>query len=547
MRAPVLVLVAAALLAIGLPGAASAQSFASPAFQAWWAETDAPVASGAVRRAWIWGPAPLTPGQQEPYAEAPGGQRLVQYFDKGRMELTVPGGPVTSGLLARELMTGLVQTGDRQQEPRAPAAIELAGDPGDPLSPTYATFGRLISRPPLAQGAAIIEVVDRDGSIGADGVLARYGVRADELIPETGHRLANVFRFYFTGEPLPNTEGEARDEAPFAPWYATVGLPITEAYWTRARVGGSVRDVLVQAFERRVLTYTPANPPGSRVEMGNVGRHYLAWREQAPPPAAAGLPCPTVVEPPPAGKGQSPFVLLNSAVHEVGGRRFISGAVRNDGVSSQAIEVEVSRFTADGRRLGRTLGYTDRDFWPSGQIAAFQIDLPSGEPLADWRIALRPVMGRPTGGLAGGFSLEQLAGSVDGLGVGQVSGVLRYTGDVPFTDLVLIRLHALDACGSVVTTGQVRAGSGALQPGSVTPFSALLLRAEGAVQVRAVIEARTGNVSRVADDALRVYHGGLYPAPVVPIVAVDGCCRYTRAYARPDGTPLRSRFHLAGA
>jgi hypothetical protein len=34
----------------------------------------------------------------------------------------------------------------------------------------------------------------------------------------------------------------------------------------------------VQIFERRVLTYNPANPSAWRVEMGNVGRHYLLWR-----------------------------------------------------------------------------------------------------------------------------------------------------------------------------------------------------------------------------------------------------------------------------
>ena len=37
-------------------------------------------------------------------------------------------------------------------------------------------------------------------------------------------------------------------------------------------------DVLVQAFERRVLTYTPDNAPEWRVEMGNVGQHYYQWR-----------------------------------------------------------------------------------------------------------------------------------------------------------------------------------------------------------------------------------------------------------------------------
>jgi hypothetical protein len=36
--------------------------------------------------------------------------------------------------------------------------------------------------------------------------------------------------------------------------------------------------VLVQLFERRALTYNPANPAVTQVEMGNVGRHYFNWR-----------------------------------------------------------------------------------------------------------------------------------------------------------------------------------------------------------------------------------------------------------------------------
>ena len=42
--------------------------------------------------------------------------------------------------------------------------------------------------------------------------------------------------------------------------------------------------MLVQAFERRLLTYVPGNPPGWQVEAGNVGRHYYEWRYGAPPP-----------------------------------------------------------------------------------------------------------------------------------------------------------------------------------------------------------------------------------------------------------------------
>jgi hypothetical protein len=534
-----IVVLAMALLAAGSPGLGRAESFADPAFQALWAMTDEAVASGAAQRGWVWGPEPITTGRQEPYAEAPGGQRLVQYFDKGRMELTRPGGPVTSGLLAKELMTGQVQTGDSRTEQRPPATIALAGDENNELSPTYAVYGQLIGRPPLAENAPIVEVVDRDGSIGADAVLARYGVRAGELIPQTGHRLASVFESYFAGEPLPNTEGETPESAPFAPWYETTGLPLTEAYWTRARVGGIVRDVLAQGFERRVLTYTPANPAGSRVEMGNVGRHYLAWRAQAEP-TPTGFPCPTWPEPPVDEDAQ--YVLLSSALHSVGGRSSVTGMVRNDGPSSAAIRVVVTRLTADGRSLGRVSGFTDRDFWPNGQAAAFQIDLPAEPPTESWTVELGGAIDEPSGGLAGGFEIGQLQGAVDGLGVSRVTGQLRYTGAEPFTDLAIVRVYAQDDCGNLVTAGFARAGSGAIQPGSVTPFSALLLRAEGATRLRAVVEARTGNVSRVADDALRVYDGGLFPAPDVPIVSVDGCCQYIRSYQRPDGTPVRSVY-----
>jgi hypothetical protein len=61
-------------------------------------------------------------------------------------------------------------------------------------------------------------------------------------------------------------------------WVAVVGYPISEAYWVRVRVGGVERDVLVQLFERRVLTYTPDEQPMWRVQMGNVGQHYYIWR-----------------------------------------------------------------------------------------------------------------------------------------------------------------------------------------------------------------------------------------------------------------------------
>jgi len=53
------------------------------------------------------------------------------------------------------------------------------------------------------------------------------------------------------------------------------------------KVGGAARQVLMQAFERRVLTYAPGNPAGFAVEAGNVGAHYYQWRYQPKQPTAA--------------------------------------------------------------------------------------------------------------------------------------------------------------------------------------------------------------------------------------------------------------------
>ncbi len=82
--------------------------------------------------------------------------------------------------------------------------------------------------------------------------------------------MALVFEDYFTTLPVN--------------WWDIVGLPITEPYWARVMVNSEPRWVLVQAFERRVLTYTPSNAPNWQVEMGNVGRHYYAWRYGVDPP-----------------------------------------------------------------------------------------------------------------------------------------------------------------------------------------------------------------------------------------------------------------------
>jgi hypothetical protein len=43
-------------------------------------------------------------------------------------------------------------------------------------------------------------------------------------------------------------------------------------------ISGEPKVILVQVFERRVLTFNPANALPLQVEMGNVGRQYYQWR-----------------------------------------------------------------------------------------------------------------------------------------------------------------------------------------------------------------------------------------------------------------------------
>jgi hypothetical protein len=135
-RKPLLVLAISAMMLLTpmlvLFNVSAASGFASPLFQVQWAAGEAVVPN-------FWGPVALAhDGQQEPYVEAPGGQRLVQYFDKARMELNNPAtNTVTNGLLATELITGNRQLGDNTFQAVGPTNIPVAGDP-DNIGPTYA-------------------------------------------------------------------------------------------------------------------------------------------------------------------------------------------------------------------------------------------------------------------------------------------------------------------------------------------------------------------------------------------------------------------------
>ena len=104
------------------------------------------------------------------------------------------------------------------------------------------------------------------GTVGKDTAhagLAKYAAYSNE----TKHNIPDIFWKYLSG--MQATYG--------FDWTFVLGYPITEAYWTQMRVGGNDMPVLIQAYQRRVLTYIPDFPTTWQVQQGNVGQHYLDW------------------------------------------------------------------------------------------------------------------------------------------------------------------------------------------------------------------------------------------------------------------------------
>jgi D-alanyl-D-alanine carboxypeptidase len=264
-----------------IPVPADTPANATADFYHWSSQTDFPISQGKVQRSWVWGPTDGAP-HFEPYADAPGSRRIVQYFDKGRMEVNDPaasldsGWYVTGGRLAWEMISGEQQIGDDQFADRSPAEVPVAGDPGNDGA-TYATLSPLLGASPGQAGAKVTSRLNVSGQISSDPATATYGVSYGAPIAATNHGVATVFADFLNQDGPMYLAGQFVDGALFNPPFAVTGYPITEPYWVTVPVGGVPRDVLIQCFERRCLTYTPANASGWQVEMGNNGQHYLSW------------------------------------------------------------------------------------------------------------------------------------------------------------------------------------------------------------------------------------------------------------------------------
>jgi len=249
------------------PPAPSAQAIegATRAFQAQWN-------AGEVVMRNLWGPSRAAP-EQEPYSDASGGYRMVQYFDKGRMEADSPtDNTVTFGLLATELITGKVQVGKTTFQSRDPADIPIVGDAGN-AGPTYADLNgraaKLLAPMPSRPSMAVSADVSAAGDVSETSATSDTDVRTVAKSDTT----------------LTTYDGSTQHNVPaaFAAYRAKIGVAVigyakSEPFITTVKVAGAPRQVMVQVFERRVLTYNAANSDAFKVEMGNIGQHYHRWR-----------------------------------------------------------------------------------------------------------------------------------------------------------------------------------------------------------------------------------------------------------------------------
>lgn len=220
----------------------------------------------------LWGPSLVAP-KLEAYRDPSGDDRLVQYFDKGRMELANPkDGMVTNGLLATELITGQIQIGNDAFQSHDPAAIPIAGDPDSP-GPTYATLnGRaanLLAPASSHIGMTVSATVSAAGDVSETTPTSSADVRKVATADTTVSIYDSV-----TQHNVP---------AAFAAYRAKTGLVVigyakSEPFVATFKIAGVQQQVVVQVFERRVLTYNAANGDAFKVEMGNIGQHYYRWR-----------------------------------------------------------------------------------------------------------------------------------------------------------------------------------------------------------------------------------------------------------------------------
>jgi hypothetical protein len=404
-----------ALALSGLPGGtgartyaapAQAEEFAHPAFQRTWERTDRPVALGEVQRSFYWGPAPNTPGLLEDYAEGLGGKRLVQYFDKSRMEINDPNADqsnpffVTNGLLTTELISGKMQVGNSAYVDHAPADIPLASDTDDLNAPTYVSFQGVSNTPlgdhpaPNRIGQFATSTINKAGELGTDPTKANDPNAQIVFYDETTrHNIPKAFWDFLnqTGPVYVPELGSYRNDRLSDPWFYATGLPISGPYWAKVKIANVPDvDVMIQAFERRVVTYVPSFPASFRVQMSNIGQHYYDWRYEGQPPSPPPLPTATSG---PAGPPPTPT--LNIA--QPGAESLIGTWVNNHEETTTVGKIWIRSLDGSNNLTVQWFSPCSRGLCENEQKTVPFTGIPFNITLNGFTFSMSPVAGVPPG------------------------------------------------------------------------------------------------------------------------------------------------------
>jgi hypothetical protein len=183
----------------------------------------------------------------------------AQYFEKGRIEdhraeIHDPTWAFMYGRLTPELM-------EWQPQGTVTGAAITYGQ----LKQAAATSTRVLPPPGF-----------HSGTMPVDGGKAIFIPIDPWLRPAPGYTVPSYFWAYMNRADLfPGG------------WLHDIGLPLTGLVGTTTVKNGNTREIVLQAFERTVLTYDPQNPDNWQVERGNIGTD-----SQSTPPAPARIELP---------------------------------------------------------------------------------------------------------------------------------------------------------------------------------------------------------------------------------------------------------------
>lgn len=173
---------------------------------------------------------------------------FAQYFEKGRLEDHTGESPDPNW----QFLYGLLV--DEMQLARVPLPVG-----GEQSTVNYTVINQLAQeavRVPAPAGFTGGNVTNSDGSV--------FVPYSQSLRPGPGHNISPIFWPYIN-----------RTDIFPGGWLHDIGLPMTEAVPAVVTKGNLAnRQIMVQVFQRTILTYDPLNPPEFQVERANVGTDY---------------------------------------------------------------------------------------------------------------------------------------------------------------------------------------------------------------------------------------------------------------------------------